>query len=150
MRIHDDDDDDLDVDFDDPMARKHPELYGKLLEVNAALQDAGGVLIVPYLILLLSICAAIWMDWYRAIPGFKDVNLDSFWIYAIITVMVVSIWIGHFNMVQRACYRRYREGLLEVIRKTGVRRYPLLAMLVNNKPIAEVTSFLQRDHWDEP
>ena len=47
--------------------RDHPELYGKLLETNAAISDAGGILLFVYLVLLLVLYCGLWMGWYHRI-----------------------------------------------------------------------------------
>ena len=53
------------------------QLYGKLLETNAALKDAGGVLIIVYALVLLSTYLALWFGWYKSIWFLKGADLTS-------------------------------------------------------------------------
>jgi hypothetical protein len=123
-------------------------LYGKLLEVNAALQDAGGVLIIVYALILLAAYLALWFGWYKSI-WFLKADLNVVWIYLIVFVVVFFVWIAHFEFVQWWCYRRNRSELLDHIQRSAVNRYQLLASIAHDKLVSSVAEVLKRDRWDE-
>lgn len=131
-----------------PLRREHPELYGKLLEANAAIGDAGGILFFLYLILLIGLYCGLWMGWYHRIPVLRRMDLGNFWMYALVTAIVVAIWIGHFTILQRLCYRRHRDEILDLLRATKLTRYRFLAETEGDQAIQEVASALKRDRWD--
>jgi hypothetical protein len=125
------------------------QLYGKLHDVNAALKDAGGVLIIVYALILLTAHLALWFGWYRAVPALKNIDLNNVWSYLIVFVVVFFVWIAHFEFLQWWCYRRQRPELLEEVQRAGVSRYQLLASLADDKSLAWLAEFLKRDRWDE-
>jgi hypothetical protein len=124
-------------------------LYGKLLEVNAALKDAGGMLIFLYAILLLAACSALWFEWYQGLWFLQGADLNSIWIYLLVFVVVFLVWIAHFEFVQWWCYRRNRSELLYHIQRSDMGRYQLLAAIAHDKLLSQVAEALQRDRWDE-
>jgi hypothetical protein len=125
------------------------QLYGKLLEVNAALKDAGGVLIIVYALVLLAAYLALWFDWYKSLWFLKGADLNVVWIYLIVFVVVFFVWIAHFEFVQWWCYRRNRPELLDHIQRSAMSRYQLLAAIAHDKSVSNVAEVLQRDRWDE-
>jgi hypothetical protein len=128
--------------------REHPELYGKLLEANAAIGDAGGVLILIYSVFLLTVYAGLWMEWYRRIPALRRMDLGNFWIYALVFLVVLGAMIGHFSLLQRLCYRRHRDEILDLFRASRMSRYRLLADLEGDEAVKEVVGAMKRDRWD--
>jgi hypothetical protein len=124
-------------------------LYGKLLEVNAALKDAGGVLIIVYALLLLAAYLALWFGWYKSLGFLQGAELNIVWSYLIVFVVVFFVWIAHFELAQWWCYRRNRSELLDQIQRSGANRYQLLAWIAHDKMVSTVAEVLKRDRWDE-
>ncbi len=127
--------------------RLDDRLYGKLLEVNAALKDAGGVLIIVYSLLLLTAYMALWFGWYKSLWFLNGPDLNNVWVYLIVFVVVFFVWIAHFQLAQWWCYRRNRSELLDDIQRASVRRHQLLAIIARDKLLATVTEVLTRDRW---
>jgi hypothetical protein len=129
--------------------REHPELYGKLLEANAAISDAGGGLIFfVYLVLLLTAYCGLWMGWYRQVPVLRRMELGNIWVYALVFTVVTGLWICHFNWLQRLCYGRHREEILELLRPTKMSRYVFLAEIEGDQSLSEVAAAMKRDRWE--
>jgi hypothetical protein len=128
---------------------RHPELYGKLLEVNAALQDAGGALVFVYLILLLGIYCGLWFEWYKRIPLLAGIDLGNVWIYALVFVLVFGAWIGHFQLLQWHCYRQSRQEIIDFADRAKVTRYQLLAEIEKDSAVRDVAEALKRDRWEQ-
>ena len=125
------------------------QLYGKLLEVNVALKDAGGVLVIVYALLLLTAYLALWFGWYRSIGFLEHANLNVVWVYLIVFVVAFFVWIAHFEFLQWWCYRRHRSELLDQIQRSAVDRYDLLAWIADDKSVSVVAEALKRDRWSE-
>jgi hypothetical protein len=125
------------------------QLYGKLLEVNAALKDAGGVLIIVYALVLLTAYLAIWFGWYKSLVFLQGADLNVVWIYLIVFVVVFFVWIAHFEFLQWWCYRRNRPELLDHIQRAALNRYDLLARIADDKSVANVAEVMKRDRWAE-
>jgi hypothetical protein len=125
------------------------QLYGKLLEVNAALKDAGGVLVIVYALVLLTAYLALGFGWYRSIGFLEHANLNVVWVYLIVFVVLFFVWIAHFEFLQWWCYRRHRSELLDQIQRSAVDRYDLLAWIADDKSVAVVAEALKRDRWSE-
>jgi len=125
------------------------QLYGKLLEVNAALKDAGGVLIIVYALVLLTAYLALWFGWYRSLGFLAGQDLNVVWIYLLVFVVVFFVWIAHFECLQWWCYRRNRSDLLDHIQRSALNRYDLLARIADDKQVSVVAESLKRDRWTE-
>lgn len=125
------------------------QLYGKLLEVNAALKDAGGVLIIVYALVLLAAYLALWFGWYESLSLLKGADLNNVWVYLIVFVVVFFVWIAHFEFVQWWCYRRNRFELFDHIQRSAVSRYQLLAWIAHDKLLSNVAEALKRDRWPD-
>jgi hypothetical protein len=125
------------------------QLYGKLLEVNAALKDAGGVLIIVYALVLLTTYSALWFGWYQSLVFLQGADLNVVWVYLIVFVVVFFVWIAHFEFLQWWCYRRNRPELLDHIQRAALNRYDLLARIADDKSVANVAEMLKRDRWTE-
>jgi hypothetical protein len=125
------------------------QLYGKLLEINAALKDAGGVLIIVYALILLAAYLALWFGWYQSIWFLKGADLNVIWIYLIVFVVVFFVWIAHFEFLQWWCYRRNRSELLDYVQQSALSRYQLLSLIAHDKMISNIAEALKRDRWDE-
>ena len=125
------------------------QLFGKLLEVNAALKDAGGVLIIVYALILLTAYSALWFGWYESIAIFQQADLNVVWVYLIVFVVVFFVWIAHFEFLQWWCYRRHRSELLDQIQRSAVNRYELLASIADDKSVSVVAEALKRDRWSD-
>jgi hypothetical protein len=132
-----------------PAQRIDDQLYGKLLEVNAALKDAGGVLIIVYALVLLTAYLALWFGWYKSLVLLQGADLNVVWIYLIVFVVVFFVWIAHFELLQWWCYRRNRPELLDHIQRAALNRYDLLARIADDKSVANVAEVLKRDRWTE-
>ncbi len=124
-------------------------LYGKLLEVNAQLKDAGGMLIVAYALLLLTTYLALWFGWYESLDWFKGMDLNVVWTYLIVLVVVFFVWIKHFQFAQWRCYRRNRPELFDQLRRAAMGRHQLLALIARDELLTAVAEALQRDRRDE-
>jgi hypothetical protein len=125
------------------------QLFGKLHDVNAALKDAGGVLIFVYALILLTAHLALWFEWYRAVPAPANIDLNNVWSYLIVFVVVFFVWIAHFEFLQWWCYRRHRPELLDEVQRSGISRHQLLAALADDKSLAVLVEALKRDRWDD-
>jgi hypothetical protein len=146
------------------------QLYGKLLETNAALKDAGGVLIIVYALILLTAYLALGFGWYKSLPLLQQADLNVVWMYLIVFVVVFFIWIAHFeflqwwcyrrhrsellDQVQRSflqwwCYRRHRSELLDQFQRSALNRYDLLAWIADDKSVSIVAEALKRDRWSD-
>lgn len=124
------------------------QLYGQLLEVNAALTDAGGALIFAYALILLGTYLTLWFEFYEAVWFLRGADLNVVWVYLVALVVVCFVWIAHFEFLQWWCYRRNRRALLDSVRRAALSRYELLARIAHDKAVATVAAALQRDRWD--
>jgi hypothetical protein len=128
-----------------PIKHQHPELYGKLLEVDKALQDAGAPLLLLYLILVLVVYCGLWFGWYKIIPGLEEVDLGVCVVYALVGGVFTAIWLAHCNLRQRRCYQQHREEIVEFLHGAGLSRYQLLTDLEGDKSLRDVSDALKRD-----
>jgi hypothetical protein len=131
-----------------PIKYRHPELYGKLLEVDKAIQDVAAPLLFVYLILLLAFYCSLWFEWYKSIPALAELNVETWLVYILVFVVVAGIWLAHAAFVQRRCYQRHREEILDLIHAAGISRYRLLAALEGDKAVRDVSDALKRDRWN--
>lgn len=132
-----------------PLKVEHPQLYGKLLEVDAALKDAGGMLVIVYLLLLIVTYCGLWFEWYKRIPQLAGVDLGSVWVYALVFVVIGGVWIAHFQVVQRLCYEQYRHELMQFATNAKLTKYQLMAEIEQDAAVRDVAEALKRDRWEQ-
>lgn len=127
---------------------RHPNLYGKLLETNQAMEDATVRWLLVYLLVVLpGGYATLWFDAHRMLFG-PQIGPAGFGSFAILTVATIFVMVMHIGLVRRGRYYRHRDELLELVKKSGLGRYQLLAILQADRVVADVATALKRDRWD--
>lgn len=95
----------------------HPELYGALLALNERIDRSGGrvgwILICVWVLTVVAIIGA----WVPEVFGSSIHNLQSFWVYALLAVLLFATNLRWQAWCKRRTYRAGREEIeLEMAR----------------------------------
>ena len=123
----------------------HPAVYGSLLEINSAMESVGGFSLVCCLASLLGTYSALWLEWYRFIPGLERTDLSSIWIYALVFVLFVGIWGGIVGWQERRQYQRHRTTLYRLLAQSGISRHEAISAIEGDRLVAKASQALKLD-----
>src|SRR5687767_12569992 len=88
---------------------RHPDLYGKLLETNQAIEDATVRWLLVYLLVVLpGGYATLWFEGHRLLLG-PQIAPAGFAGFAILTVATMFLMVMHIGLVRRSRYYRHRD-----------------------------------------
>lgn len=126
-------------------AARHPRLYGRLLALNAELEQAGaGVGRLPVL-LVLTFCVGLHLQWWGAWLGDLRERFDSFWFYALVAYAVYQVLSFVARALERRAYQRGRDELLALLGPEDLDRDALLAMIEGDGAVGRVGHHLKLD-----
>ncbi|NQU26550.1 MAG: hypothetical protein HQ567_35145 [Candidatus Nealsonbacteria bacterium] len=132
-----------------PLEEVHPEFYGHLLEINEELSNTGGNVFSGGLLAVVSLCVAVHMQWIDSLAQLDLEKVRSFWVYAL--AVGVTFWLtGMLTSAMKATvYNRRRADLLSTMRQTGLSRRTVLARIVDDENLSDVTNRLKTDRYLE-
>jgi hypothetical protein len=130
------------------LRQRHQELYGRLLEVHAAIDNSGSFLFPAYWVTALVVGSVVWSGWYQRIPGLQGIELSNFWTYAALFTAALFGYGFHSQWSEWWRYRRYRGALRSLAAEAGISRYQLLTRLENDTAVKKALDMIKRDHWE--
>lgn len=124
-------------------------LYGYLLEVDAALKDAGSLGFYFYILLFVVSCFVLWTERYRSIAALRNEELNHVFVYVLVFIILFIAFCFHIEIVKKLRYGRIRPELCVRIRESGKSRHQILATIEGNKALSAVAELLKRDRMED-
>lgn len=128
-----------------PLAATNPELYGRLLQINEQLSNAGGSLCIWMPIGTLILCLGLHLGWFDGL--FEDTleKIKSVWFYAIAIVVSFFLSAGLAQAQERGRYHRYRSVLLQAIEKSQISPHQLITQIEGDEALDNLADQLKED-----
>ncbi len=130
------------------LRQRHPDLYGKLLEIHDEVNECGTLTFGAYIVTVLVAYAALWTGWYQRIPALQPYELNHVWTYAALFFAAWFTYAGHHRLIQRCRYGPHRLTLQNLAGAAGLNRHQLVARLEGDPAVKEALSMVKRDRWD--
>ncbi len=127
---------------------EYPQLYGRLLGLNAQLEEAGGNLSLIAVVVAVGFCVGLHLSWWDTWFGGALDQFRSFWFYGFLIIVVIMLVGVLANRLEKRIYWRERDDLLWAMESEGLNRDLLLAMIHGDNAVAKVAEQLKRDRKD--
>jgi hypothetical protein len=127
------------------LADDHPELYGRLLQVNERVSEAGGWMVIVGMLCTLAFCVAVHLDWLVPLAGDKLEPVRSFWFYGFALVLAFFAFAGLAKLWEGVVYRRYRDSMLQSIEKAGTTPQVVLVQIEGDESLDDLADRMKSD-----
>ena len=127
------------------LADSQPELYGRLLQINEKLSEAGGSLIIVAMIATLAACIGIHLHWLEQLVGPKIDAVRSFWFYGFALVAAFFGSLYSAKAWEGVVYRRLRDNLLRAISDAGLTPHKVLVQIEGDDALDDLADQLKTD-----
>jgi hypothetical protein len=126
-------------------AARSPRLYGRLLALNAELEQAGsGIWRFPILVAVV-FCVGLRLEWWDDWMGPFATRLNSIWFYLLVAFVLYQVLSFIAGFLERLVYQRGREEVLSLLAAESLDRDSLLTMLEGDPAVSRVSYQIKLD-----
>lgn len=129
-----------------PGAIKYPQLYGRMLSLNAVMERVLGSLPMYARIVTVGFCVGLHLGWWDQWLGAELVKkLNSAWFYVFLVFVVWGALHHAGNVVRWRIWCQRREEVLSLMEQNNVDRDSLVSLLLGDANVWNVLTFLKID-----
>jgi hypothetical protein len=128
-----------------PLSTRHAALYGRLLQANEGIRQAGGSLMLYGMFAVIATCVVLHLGLLDSVLGSIAGSLRSLWLYGLALLGAFLLCGSLSTFLEGAAYRRFRLSIANAIPAAGLTVHEVMTAIENDPALKTVSFHLKRD-----